>query len=137
MKRILTLFILGLLFSCTEKEEIPRSDEFLINTLTTEQWRLEFYEENGVERVGLFEGINFIFLSIGKVEVYRGTQLLGEGAWKTRTANRRVEFELSFGENSNFKELNGAYYQTFLANERLMFREIGGNSGKQISLKQL
>ena len=137
MRSLLILFILGLLFSCTEKAEDTRSDQFLIQTLTSEPWKLELFKENGLDRVGPFEDVNFVFLSIGRVEVYLGTQLLGEGTWKTKTANQRVEFELSFGDNPTFMELNGEYYQTFLANSRLMFREINVKTDKQISFKRL
>lgn len=120
MKRKLSLiWILFIFFSCTE-EEPTRTDENLVRNLAAGPMSVDFFAVGGIDRSGDFEGVTFVFFPSGQLEVFRGTQLLDQGTWKTKVDSGRIELELSF---SRFEELNGEWYQVFIWSTQVKLRK--------------
>ena len=96
MKKLLSLALLVIFCACTSEEEPNRTDENLSQLLISGSWRIILFEDNGIDRADDFEGTNLLFSSSGRVEAFRGTQLLDEGSWQAKVEDGRVEFELAF-----------------------------------------
>lgn len=122
MKKVFIFWIALIFCSCEGEESSMRTDQNLSQTLIARPWLLSIFEVNSINRTGDFEGVNFNFLPTGKVEVYRGSQLLNEGTWTTGVEGGRVVFELSFVGNLAYEGFNRKWYQTFLGFDRITFR---------------
>ncbi|MGM0943881.1 MAG: hypothetical protein ACQEW9_01780 [Bacteroidota bacterium] len=122
MKKVFIFWIALIFCSCEREESSMRTDQNLSQTLIARPWLLSVFEVNSINRTGDFEGVNFNFLPTGQVEVYRGSQLLNEGAWTTGVEGGRVVFELSFVGNPAYEGFNRKWYQTFLGFDRITFR---------------
>lgn len=122
MKKVFIFWMALVFCSCEKEESFSRTDQNLSQTLIARPWLLSVFEVNSINRTGDFEGVNFNFLPTGKVEAYRGSQLLNEGTWTTGVEGGRVVFELSFNGNPAYEGFNRKWYQTFLGFNRITFR---------------
>lgn len=125
MQRILILFWFAIIMSACEKEEDQnRTENNLVQNLTSGPWEISFFVLGGIDRVKDFEGVIFSFLSNGQVEAYRGTQLLAQGLWSTRVDSGRIEVQTAFSSNPKFENLNANWYQFSVISNRITLRKI-------------
>ena len=137
MKNTFTLItLLILLFSCAEEEAV-RTDENLVQNLSVGQWRIGSLLVNGVNQTTEFEGYNFVFYPSGQSEVFRGTQLLGQGTWSTTVQGGRIQLQLSFSQNSQFEVLNGEWFQAHIVLNRIKITKESQGSLKELILQKL
>ena len=137
MKNTFTLItLLILLFSCAEEEAV-RTDENLVQNLSVGQWRIGSLLVNGVNQTTEFEGYNFVFYPSGQSEVFRGTQLLGQGTWSTTVQGGRIQLQLSFSQNSQFEVLNGEWFQAHIVLNRIKINKESQGSLKELILQKL
>ncbi|GMQ34101.1 hypothetical protein Ataiwa_23730 [Algoriphagus taiwanensis] len=123
MKSLLAFLLLACFScSCSSEENPSRTDENLVQNLSTGQWAISSFVENGLERGGDFAGVDFSFFPNGQIEAYRGTQLLGQGSWSSGNAVRRIEVRISFPSGSPFVDLNADWYQVFIRLNRIQLR---------------
>ncbi|GMQ25786.1 hypothetical protein Aoki45_24680 [Algoriphagus sp. oki45] len=123
MKSFLSIIIFtGFFFACTSEESSSRTDENLVQNLSSGVWEISLFEVDRINRSAEFEGIGFSFFPNGQVEALRGTQLLGQGAWSSRTNSGRVEVRLAFPNTTLFSMLNADWYQVFIQNDRIQLR---------------
>ncbi|OYX17661.1 MAG: hypothetical protein B7Z16_09850 [Algoriphagus sp. 32-45-6] len=129
MRRLLLLIgIAFLVFSCAEEEPV-RTDENLIQNLSFGQWRISSFLLNGVNQTSDFDGKNFVFYPSGQSEVFRGTQLLGQGTWSTTV--------LTFSPDSEFEILNGEWFQIHIVLNQIKIVKSEQDSTKELLLEKL
>ena len=123
MKSLLSFLLIAYFFcSCSSEENPSRTDENLVQNLSTGVWEISLFEVEGINRSAEFEGIGFSFFPNGQVEALRGTQLLGQGAWSSGSNSGRVEVRLAFPDTPLFSMLNADWYQVFIQNDRIQLR---------------
>lgn len=110
--------------SCVKEEDQDRTEDNLVQSLTSGTWEISFLALNGIDRGKEFEGINFSFLPNGQVEAFRGTQLLGQGIWSTRVDSGIIEIQISFYSNPKFENLNAIWSQYSVSFNRITLRKI-------------
>jgi len=137
MKKLLLLLVTLPFFSCIEDTDVARTDGNLFEALVSSQWRVNFFENEGLDKTSDFSGISFNFLSSNQVEAYRGSQLLEAGSWSTSVDDGRVEFEILFSGNSILNKLSNNWYQTLLVDKRLWLREDDDDSKDLLYLVML
>jgi hypothetical protein len=137
MRRLLLLIgIAFLVFSCAEEEPV-RTDENLIQNLSVGQWRISSFLLNGVNQTSDFDGKNFVFYPSGQSEVFRGTQLLGQGNWSTAVVDGRIKLQLTFSPDSEFEILNGEWFQIHIVLNRIKIVKSEQDSTKELLLEKL
>ena len=137
MKRLLLLIGIAFLgFSCSEEEPV-RTDENLVQNLSVGQWRISSLLINGVNQTSEFEGSSFVFYPSGQSEIFRGTQLLGQGTWSTTVQGGRIQLQLSFSQNSQFEVLNGEWFQAHIVLNRIKINKESQGSLKELILQKL
>ncbi|GMQ28978.1 hypothetical protein [Algoriphagus confluentis] len=137
MKSFLSILILsGFFLSCISEESPSRTDENLVQNLSTGVWEISLFEVDKINRSAEFEGIGFSFFPNGQVEALRGTQLLGQGAWSSGTNSGRVEVRLAFPNTPPFSMLNADWYQVFIQNDRIQLRNSSPESDNFLILKK-
>lgn len=125
MKRILILYWFALFMSsCVKEADQDRTEDNLVQSLTSGTWEISFLALNGIDRGKEFVGINFLFLPNGQVEAFRGTQLLGQGLWSTRVDSGIIEIQISFSSNPKFENLNAIWSQYSVSFNRITLRKI-------------
>lgn len=123
MKPLISFLLFASIFySCSPGENLPRTDENLVQNLSTGQWVINSLVVNGSDKVENFEGVDFSFFPNGQIEAYQGTQLLGQGSWSSGNTSGRVEVQFSFPSGSPFVELNADWYQVFIRYNRIQLR---------------
>ncbi len=138
MKPLVVLFVFTCFFySCSPEESPSRTDENLIQNLSVGQWRISSFLLNGVNQTSDFDGYNFVFYPGGQSEVFRGTQLLGQGTWSTIVAGDRIQLQLSFPQDDPFAVLNGAWFQTHIVLNRIKITKESQGSLKELILQKL
>lgn len=138
MKPLVVLFVFTCFFySCSPEESPSRTDENLIQNLSVGQWRIGSLLVNGINQTSEFDGYNFVFYPGGQSEVFRGTQLLGQGTWNTTVQGGRIQLQLSFSQNSQFEVLNGEWFQAHIVLNRIKITKESQGSLKELILQKL
>jgi ABC-type dipeptide/oligopeptide/nickel transport system permease subunit len=134
---VFLLAIAAIFYSCSSEETPSRTDENLVQNLSVGQWRISSFLLNGVNQAAEFDGNSFVFYQSGQMEVFRGTQLLGQGNWSSSVVGGRIKLQLSFPPDSRFALLNGEWFQVHIVLNRIKIVKSEQNSTKELLLEKL
>jgi hypothetical protein len=134
MDRKIALFWIVLMFFSCKENELPRTDENLFQSLSSGLWEISFFEKGGINLAAEFDGISFVFYPNGQSEAYKGSQLLDQGTWNTRSVSGKNKLQLSF---SRFEKLNGDWNQGFVRSDQIQVQKENDNSESQLFFEKI
>jgi hypothetical protein len=99
----------------------------ITTTVTSGEWVVTFYEEDGIEQTSDFSGYDFTFASNGDLSATNGmvTQL---GVWSTYTDSGQTKLDLQFTAISGpFQEINEDWRVISRTATKIELRDVSGD----------
>ncbi|WGH75471.1 hypothetical protein P8625_15595 [Tenacibaculum tangerinum] len=132
---ILFLFSLVLLWSCTEENDTPISNNIQIeNNLKNGVWKITSFIDSGTDKTIDFLGYNFTFDSSGVLYATNEANNY-QGTWSITNSNSNddsqedLDFNINFNLTNNFVELNEDWDFVSHSSTKIALINISGGDG--------
>ncbi len=119
---VIALFGFLVLGSC-KKQTINQVEKAVIEG----EWKVSFFQEDGVNETSDFSAMRFTFKDNGAVEVKVNSTLVYTGSWKVQRDSDHVEFDLNVGEVDPLGELTDDWHIEEHSSTKLELKDESGD----------
>ena len=124
----ISLLVIALLvshfFSCSNNDGDTGPANELETILKEGTWKVTKYNENGVDRIAMFENYKFTFSSGSAVTATKDSTSPTTGFWTPSTSSGSYTLYLDFAKTPSFSRLNDTWRNTSLSASQLKFRRV-------------
>lgn len=127
---ILTLAVL-MFSACKKDDHSTTNNSTVINAIQKGTWRITQYNDSGTDELYHFTGYNFTFAS-GTARAVKGSTTV-TGTYHSHVDSNKRKFELNFGNNAPFDELNDDWEVIENTDTKIRLQDVsGGGSGTDL-----
>lgn len=139
MKVLPFLFLLSLM-ACTQDRATIEAAQITQTTaqLTTAQWRLKLFMEDGDDYTRRFENYRFIFSADGNLSILNASaERISEGRWRFFEDDGKTEFEISLLTGNKYEDLNDDWYVVAASANEMRFEDNSGSRPERLTLERV
>ena len=136
MFRALPLLVfLPLVLACSETEapQIPLSPE----TLQDARWKIEYFEDDGVDATDDFENWHLEFSPAGSINAFFNETYVATGTWRSVRDDGKDELWISLPKIGELEELNEDWYLIEQTETLLKLEDRGNDYLTKLHLKRI
>ncbi|MEE4177569.1 MAG: hypothetical protein V2I46_08665 [Bacteroides sp.] len=125
------LFVLSLaLLSCSKDDSATDNTPAQVeDNFSSGSWKVTFFEEDGVNQTGYFDGYNFSFSTNNTVVATNGSNTVN-GTWSTFEDSGSTKFDLNFTASSGpFEEISEDWRVISNSSTKIELRHESGGDG--------